>query len=325
MEDQKVKKKTKSIISETTDSDNKDNEEIPKKRGRKPKSQLQEQKQSISVPVCSMINKPILIKLKLSREDTDRINNQLSQMFSKEYSPVANTPTAFNTGDSESFVRLRVTKHTNHNLNHSHSTSVQEPGLGDQMCNDTNKIISLPELFSKGVWPEKTNIKCWWCTLSFETVPCFIPTKFHNGKYTILGCFCSFNCAMAYNLYSLDQNQHERLRKCSLLHTLYYEIHGETEQVKEILPAPPKEVMIGYGGKLTIEQYRGLIKECNISSYKSIYPPISGISFQLEDISKNSNNSRQVNGAVNQYVLERSKPPPNNRKKVTRKFIRIVH
>jgi hypothetical protein len=313
MEDQKVKKKTKSIISETTD-----NEEIPKKRGRKPKSQLQEQKQSISVPICNMINKPILIKLKLSREDTDRINNQLNQMFSKEYSPVANTPTAFNTGDSESFVRLRVTKHTNLN----HSTSVQEPCSGDQMCNDTNKIISLPELFSKGVWPEKTNIKCWWCTLSFETVPCFIPTKFHNGKYTILGCFCSFNCAMSYNLYSLDQNQHERLRKCSLLHTLYYEIHGETEQVKEILPAPPKEVMIGYGGKLTIEQYRGLIKECNISSYKIIYPPISGISFQLEDISKNS---RQVNGAVNQYVLERSKPPPNSRKKVTRKFIRIVH
>lgn len=293
-------------------------DDIPKKRGRKPKSQLQEQKQSILVPVCSMINKPILIKLKLSREDTERINNQLNQMFSKEYSPVANTPTAFNTGDSESFVRLRVAKHPH---NATHNSSIQDTNSGEQMCNDTNKIISLPELFSKGVWPEKTNIKCWWCTLSFETVPCFIPTKFHNGKYTILGCFCSFNCAMAYNLYSLDQNQHERLRKCSLLHTLYYEIHGETEQVKEILPAPPKEVMIGYGGKLTIEQYRDLIKECNISSYKIIYPPISGISFQLEDISKNGNNTQQVN----QYVLERSKPPPNNRKKVTRKFIKIVH
>lgn len=288
-----------------------DNDDLPKKRGRKPKIQTPEQKQSITVPVCSMVSKPILIKLKLTREDTERINKQLTQMFSKEYTPqVASIPTAFNTVDPEGgFVRVRTTaKSDTHQI---------QPA--DQQVNDTRKLISLPEVFSKGVWPEKTNIKCWWCTLSFDSVPCFVPTKMVSGKYTVLGCFCSFNCAMAYNLYSLEQNQHDRLRKCSLLNSLYYEIHGEP---KEILPSPPKETMIMYGGKLTVEQYRDLIKDCNVSSYKIIYPPISGLSFQLEDISKNSLTTR--NNTNTKYVLERSKPPPNNRKKVTKKFIKII-
>lgn len=285
------------------------NEDQPKKRGRKPKVQTPEQKHSISVPVCSMVNKPILIKLKLTREDTERINKQLTQMFSKEYN-VAAAPTAFNTVEADSgFVRVRSPA--------SRSDANKTVQAADQLVNDTAKLISLPEVFSKGIWPEKTNIKCWWCTLSFESVPCFIPTKMVNGKYTVLGCFCSFNCAMAYNLYTLEQNQHDRLRKCALLNSLYYEIHGEP---KEILPSPPKETMIMYGGKLTVEQYRNLVKDCNVSSYKIIYPPISGLSFQLEDISKNSSGTRSKTG----YVLERSTPPPNNRKKVTKKFIKIV-
>lgn len=284
----------------------------PKKRGRKPKVQTPEQKQSITVPVCSMVNKPILIKLKLTREDTDRINKQLTQMFSKEYTVTTAAPTAFNTVESEGgFVRVR--------------SAITKPDAGavqaaDQQVNDTAKLISLPEIFSKGIWPEKTNIKCWWCTLSFDSVPCFIPTKMVSGKYTVLGCFCSFNCAMAYNLYSLEQNQHDRLRKCALLNSLYYEIHGEP---KEILPSPPKETMIMYGGKLTVEQYRNLIKDCNVSSYKIIYPPISGLSFQLEDISRNSSGNNRNKTGTN-YVLERSTPPPNNRKKVTKKFIKII-
>jgi hypothetical protein len=288
------------------------NDDQPKKRGRKPKVQTPEQKQSITVPVCSIVNKPILIKLKLTREDTERINKQLAQMYSKEYTVQANvSPTAFNNVDSDvGFVSVRP-------VNKSEIQSA------DHQINESGKLISLPEIFSKGVWPEKTNIKCWWCTLSFESVPCFVPTKMVNGKYTVLGCFCSFNCAMAYNLYALEQNQHDRLRKCALLNSLYYEIHGEP---KEILPSPPKETMIMYGGKLSIEQYCNLIKDCNVSSYKIIYPPISGISFQLEDINKNtSNTTRNIgNSTGTNYVLERSTPPPNNRKKVTNKFIKII-
>jgi hypothetical protein len=234
-------------------------------------------------------------------------------MFSKEYTHhTVTAPTAFNTVDSDAgFVRVR-------SMAKSDTNQIQP---ADQQVNDTGKLISLPEIFSKGIWPEKTNIKCWWCTLSFDSVPCFIPTKLVNGKYTVLGCFCSFNCAMAYNLYSLEQNQHDRLRKCALLNSLYYEIHSEP---KEILPSPPKETMIMYGGKLTVEQYRDLIKDCNVSSYKIIYPPISGLSFQLEDICKNATNSRNGNSNGTNYVLERSKPPPNNRKKVTKKFIKVI-
>jgi hypothetical protein len=280
---------------------------LPKKRGRKPKTHTEQSKEQTNLtgPLNSIITKPILIKLKIGRADTIRIDQQINQ-FTHETDHRPITVTAFNQEQSEQqFAPIKKTVTT-------HSTENNET----LVCVEKEKISTLPSIYEKGVWPEKTNIKCWWCTLSFDTIPCFIPKKMRAGKYHVVGCFCSFNCAMAYNLYSLDQNQHDCLRQCSLLHTLYTEIHDD---IREILPSPPKEIMIMYGGKLSIDQYRKKINECNIQSYKINYPPIVGINFELEHLSKT--------GSVlssKTYVLERSKPPPNERKKLTRKFIKIV-
>ena len=37
---------------------------------------------------------------------------------------------------------------------------------------------------------EKTNIHCWWCSESFDNIPCYLPEKIENNVYYVSGCFC---------------------------------------------------------------------------------------------------------------------------------------
>ena len=47
---------------------------------------------------------------------------------------------------------------------------------------------------------ESTNIHCWWCCHKFDNPPCQLPEKYYEKKYHVFGCFCSYNCALSYNL-----------------------------------------------------------------------------------------------------------------------------
>ena len=187
---------------------------VPKKRGRKPKSQKADAgKTPIPMPLHSVITKPILIKLKLGRVDTQRLDQQLNQFSqfqsNREYSPQVNIPTAFNQDSSSNqFASIRKPVAVAASGGASSAAPVANSNKchtvdndAFRFCDEKEKIVSLPSVFEKGIWPEATNIKCWWCTLSFDDVPCFIPKKMRNGKYHVFGCFCSFNSAMAYNLY----------------------------------------------------------------------------------------------------------------------------
>jgi len=293
--------------------------EGPKKRGRKPKQITSSEGVAPQLPITSVISKPILIKLKLTREDTKRLDQQLTTFYRKEYTPVVNVPTPFDQSGTNAFMQLRKIETTQ-------PVAEQKEATTDafSMCHDRSKLVSLPEIFQKGVWPDKTNIKCWWCTLSFNTVPCFLPTrlKWQGDKkcYQVLGCFCSFNCAMAYNLYALEQDQYEKMHKSTLIHSVYTHIHDEKNDQLDILPAPPKEKMIAYGGTWTVDEYRERLTKCTTQSSKLCYPPIVGINFQLETIAP----SKQYTGG-HQYKLARSKPPPNRRNKLTKRFVSVIN
>lgn len=119
-------------------------------------------------------------------------------------------------------------------------------------------------------WPETTNIRCWFCTLNFDTVPCALPHKKMGKTFYVYGCFCSFNCALAYCLKSKNTNKYEII---SLLNLLYTEMFGE---IKKIIPAPEKELLEEYGGNLTREQYRQKL-ENSVTQLNYILPPIIGI------------------------------------------------
>ena len=50
----------------------------------------------------------------------------------------------------------------------------------------------------KKKWQPKTGIGCLWDGHPFKSVPCPMPLRFYKNKYQVYGCFCSFNCSLAF-------------------------------------------------------------------------------------------------------------------------------
>lgn len=124
---------------------------------------------------------------------------------------------------------------------------------------------------------EKTNIACWWCSYNFDTIPCFIPDRYVNDKFYVFGCFCTYNCAMAYNLNMADRKV--PLRN-SLIKELFTRIYKSTEQ---IYPAPQKELLQKFGGPLKIEEFRDNKFLCK-KEYKIHLPPLIPLLPSVEEI-----------------------------------------
>lgn len=143
--------------------------------------------------------------------------------------------------------------------------------------NIKNIMFEFMDSNSRKEWPTKTNVHCWWCCHPFDTPPCAIPQKYHKGVFHLYGCFCSFNCAAAYNF---DKKYDHMWESYSLLHLLYKKMYDK--DFKKIIPAPPKEVLKIFGGILSIEEYReNLIS--NTIMYRIITPPMISIVPKLEE------------------------------------------
>ena len=165
--------------------------------------------------------------------------------------------------------------------------------------------------------PKKTTISCWWCTHTFEHLPCYIPTKITNDRFNVFGCFCSFNCASSYNLNINDNKIWERY---TLLKLLYYKInHDKILSIKdiEINPAGPKELLEKYGGAMNIVEYR---KNCKIMGreYHKLIPPFIPLNVGFEEMTNNkvnkimNINSILSNNIIKNDVIVRRNKPLNN-------------
>jgi hypothetical protein len=165
--------------------------------------------------------------------------------------------------------------------------------------------------------PKKTTISCWWCTHTFDNLPCYIPTKITDNKFSVFGCFCSFNCACSYNLNINDNKVWERY---TLLKLLYYKInHDKISSIKdiEINPAGPKELLEKYGGSMNIIDYR---KNCKIlgREYHKLIPPFIPLNLGFEEMTNNKvNKIMNINNLLsnsiikNEVVVKRNKPLNN--------------
>jgi len=164
-----------------------------------------------------------------------------------------------------------------------------------------NKINIVFSESGKKIKIKKTPIKCWWDTYSFDSTPCFLPELFHNNTYYVIGCFCSFNCALSYNLYYLKDSK--IYQRKSLAFKLFRELHGlNADDNVDIKEAPPKEILKDYGGdpKVTIEYYRKNFIDLNREVLVCI-PPIKPITTVMEERYGEIEND-------NKYILKRSKP-----------------
>ena len=100
-------------------------------------------------------------------------------------------------------------------------------------------------------WKEKTDIHCWWCVHPFDNPPFGLPIKYENNRYEVQGCFCSLNCAKAYNL---KENNYRTSEINSLIEDFRRELFGIN--TLPVLIAPPRQTLTIFGGYMSINDFR---------------------------------------------------------------------
>jgi len=181
----------------------------------------------------------------------------------------------------------------------------------------SNKLNFISLTTGKKINIKKTNIKCWWDGHTFTNLPCVLPELFHNNTYHVTGCFCSFNCALAHNLYYLkDSKTHQRK---SLTYKLYRELYGLTaDDTVDIREAPKKEILEDFGGEMSIDVFRRSFVMID-KEYIVFIPPIKPINITIEE--------RNTNGDIDdndkEYVLKRSKPLAKKRSVISSMKIKM--
>lgn len=138
--------------------------------------------------------------------------------------------------------------------------------------NNDNKLITV----------EKTEIACWWCSYNFDTMPCFIPDRYVNEKFYVFGCFCTYSCALAYNI---NMNDYRVPLRISLIKKLYSKIYSVTDQDANIQVAPQKELLQKFGGNMTILEFRNdaILRK---KDFKVSIPPLIPLIPMVEEIQK---------------------------------------
>lgn len=185
---------------------------------------------------------------------------------------------------------------------------LEKTNNGEIIDNSVNKLHKtdltlISSISGKKITLKKTNVKCFWDSCQFTCSPFPLVESFHDSTYYVLGTlFCSINCALAHNLYSLrDSKIYQRK---SLTIKLYKEMYGHaTNENITISEAGPKELLEDYGGKYSIEVYRNNFKLNR--KYITYMPPIKPINNIIEE-HNTTNNTSDTN--KKKHVLERSKP-----------------
>jgi hypothetical protein len=117
------------------------------------------------------------------------------------------------------------------------------------------------QCFDDGRWPERTDLRCWWCLHGFETRP--FPCPVHvdpDGRVRIRGVFCGPSCAKAWAIADAPGANPSHID--ALINALA-KLRGfrATDGTRlYIPPAPPREALaIFCGGEgMTIAQFRGM-------------------------------------------------------------------
>ena len=139
--------------------------------------------------------------------------------------------------------------------------------------------------------------KCWWCSYNCDIIV-ELPEHYFNNMFYTNGKFCSYNCAMAYNI---DLNDENISKRNSLLY-LHYKKTYNTSCI--ITPSPSWKILKDFGGSVTIDDFRSNFI-IHTSNYLYIKPPlISRIAY----VEKTPVVEETEIIKPNEFVLKRSKP-----------------
>ena len=184
--------------------------------------------------------------------------------------------------------------------------------------NTNNTMLQFKEANNRNKWPESTSLYCWWCCSPFTNMPCALPIRKKEENFTVMGCFCSPECAASWNF---DNSENEdKWERYSLLNILYKKTF-EDMNINIKLAAPRQSLKI-FGGNLTIEEFRKNNINYN-KIFKIVMPPMISVIPQIEEISNNTfyNKSKsfipidkdRIEKANKDLKLKRQKPLSDKR------------
>jgi hypothetical protein len=164
------------------------------------------------------------------------------------------------------------------------TTSKKKAAAEKHHLNNGGKRVfdHLSEFMTRDDWPLTTSVSCFWCCHSFSNTPFGIPTKFSADKFHVVGCFCSLECATAYNFYS-SELKHDMWESYTLINLLSRRI-----QYKDtVRMAPPRHALKMFGGYMDIYEFRGQSESSKVISTHT-YPMVAVIQ-QLEEVNDTDN------------------------------------
>lgn len=141
-------------------------------------------------------------------------------------------------------------------------------------------ITTLKHVIKEDLWPEETDVCCWWCCHKFNNSPCTLPTNYDSlrKRYTFTGIFCSWNCVKAYNF---DKSDHRMGERAGLISLLIKQLHSVETSIS-VKPSPHRQCLKMFGGYMTIDEFRNnsYNVECylmNLIKYNFVYPEITEV------------------------------------------------
>tara|TARA_B100000575_G_scaffold268513_1_gene247483 strand:- start:53 stop:913 length:861 start_codon:yes stop_codon:yes gene_type:complete len=269
---------------------------MARKKGRKPKAKIYNNNEINQITN----NECLIAHIPLTLDKINNYNNKQNNIINnKNYNDNIKTKIK-----SDLFIE---------NNNTNISTNNSEKDLLNKIKILENKIFEIQEQNNNVInynyssvnlydnIKQNNNNLCWWCCHKFNNLPIYLPERKQDNNYYVYGYFCSFNCALSYNIELDDYKVWERT---SLLNQLYYDL---TKQINKIYPAPHKYMLKAFGGKLTIEEFRNKSLYIN-KSYRFIIPPLKSIIPNIEEKNNNNNSCNIISNDNNDLVLRRSKP-----------------
>ena len=282
------------IIEETTEV------KIPKKRGRKPKLKLisEEEKNKFVLPSkrgrkpkdkTVVLNKDlnlnnisnVILHIPLSLDRLNELDDELSFKYEKKIS----NPIPYDPNISDNYT-------VNKNKDLCNYEKIDNTYNKSNIENNINIINSIDNYTYTDT--NLKNIKCNWCFHECEDNIINLPYNITNNVFNMYGHFCCPECAAAFNFNDLnDECVWERY---SLLNYVY-----NNNNYKYNL-APSRLTLDIFGGPLTIKDFREIInskKNINV-----ILPPLYILKPQI-DIVKNNDIYIPLNiSRINKYTKD---------------------
>lgn len=261
---------------------------VQKKRGRPKKSEIEQKNNTI---FSDNEDEEIILQFPLTDNNDDE-SSEKNAFTMRDDSDSDNDDTSENlqiTQSSENSDNVSTTKQLLNEmkkkdalikkLKDSLSQYKKTPTLNTEVSGNSSvkllnmKLINIHN--NKPVVIEKTHISCWWCAHEFSTMPCFIPDRICDDTYYVFGCFCSYSCALAYNL---ELNDSRTSIRTSLIKQICKMIFGNSS----VGVAGKKELLTKFGGNQSIEQFRKNAMLCT-KEYKMKIPPVIPLLLEVNE------------------------------------------